>query len=396
MNTYARLGVEFTHGDGVWLYDTNGQRYLDGLSGIAVCGLGYANPELTAAIADQAGKLMHTSNLFEIGLQSELADKLCQVSGMERVFFANSGAEANEAAIKIARLYGHKKGLHSPSIIVAESAFHGRTMATLSASGNRKIQAGFEPLVSGFIRAPYGDTEALENIGRNNQQVVAVMLEPMQGEAGVQVPHEENYLAHVRELCDKNGWLLILDEVQTGNGRTGSWFAYQQMGFMPDVVTTAKGLGNGVPIGACMAQGVAATTFEPGNHGSTFGGNLLACRAALTVLEQIEARGLCEQATARGEQLASEISDKLAGLGIVKEVRGKGLMLAIELTIDCAGLVQKGLDNGVIFNVAGGNNIRLLPPLTISKEETTELANKVCETVNAHYEDLNSKVQAAS
>lgn len=380
MNTYSRLGVEFSHGHGPWLYDTDGKQYLDALSGIAVCGLGHANEAITAAIADQAGKLLHASNLFQIGLQSELAEQLCRIADMDKVFFANSGAEANEAAIKLARLHGNKSGVQSPAIVVMESAFHGRTMATLSASGSRKIQAGFEPLVSGFIRAPFGDIKALDTIAQNNNQVVAVMMEPIQGESGVLMP-PEGYVAAVRRLCDKQNWLLILDEVQTGNGRTGRYFNYQLEGILPDVVTTAKGLGNGVPIGACLARGVAADVLQPGNHGSTFGGNPLACRAALTVLEQIQGQNLAQRASELGTRITQRLQQSLAGVAAVTAIRGRGLMLGIELSCDCSGLVAAGLANSVVINVAGGNVLRLLPPMILSDEEADTLAERVSETI---------------
>ena len=381
MNTYLRQHVEFTHGRGAWLYDAAGKAYLDGLSGIAVCGLGHAHPAVTQAIAEQAGSLLHASNLFEIGVQAELGDALCRVSGMAGVFFGNSGAEANEAAIKMARLYGHSRDVHTPSIVVMDAAFHGRTMATLTASGNRKIQTGFEPLVAGFVRAPYGDMGALENIAQNNNQVVAVMLEPIQGEAGIRMP-PAGYLAEVRRLCDARGWLMILDEVQTGNGRTGSFFLYQQEGIQPDIVTTAKGLGNGVPIGACLAAASPADILQPGNHGSTFGGNPLACRAALTVVREIEALG--PRAQVLGERFVERLRQGLRGLEAVREIRGRGLMVGIELAGDCSALVAQGLAAGVVINVTAGSVMRLLPPLIMSDEEIDLLADRVISLISAH------------
>lgn len=381
MNTYARLAIEFSHGQGAWLYDTSGKRYLDALSGIAVCGLGYAHPAVTAAIADQASKLLHTSNLFEIGVQTDLATELCRISNMDKVFFANSGAEANEAAIKLARLYGNKAGLHAPTIVAMDSAFHGRTMATLSASGNKKIQAGFEPLLPGFVHAPFGNIAALETIASENKQLVAIMMEPIQGESGViEAPAE--YLAQVRKLCDAHNCLLILDEVQTGNGRTGSYFNYQQAGILPDVVTTAKGLGNGVPIGACLARGAAAEVLQPGNHGSTFGGNPLACRTALTVVQQIEQNGLAQRAAELGTSIKFKLQQAFEGVAQVVEIRGSGLMLGVELSCDCGGLVKAGLERGIVLNVTGGNTVRLLPPLILSDEEADILCEKVVETVS--------------
>ncbi len=383
MNTYSRMDIEFSHGDGPWLYDSAGRQYLDALSGIAVCGLGHANKAVTAAISEQAGKLLHISNLFQIGVQEELAARLCRIGSMDKVFFANSGAEANEAAIKLARLYGHNKGIQKPGIVVMESAFHGRTMATLSASGNRKIQAGFEPLVSGFVRAPFGDIDAIRTIAANNNQLVALMMEPIQGEAGVLMP-PEGYLTAVRQLCDERDWLLILDEVQTGNGRTGSFFNYQRAGILPDVVTTAKGLGNGVPIGACLARGAAAGVFQVGSHGSTFGGNPLACRTALTVIDEIEAGNYTQRATELGKRITGRMQQTLGSLDELVEIRGTGLMIGVELSCDCSGLVETGLTSGIVLNVAGGRTIRLLPPLILSNEEADLLADRVCETIARH------------
>ncbi|MDH3643513.1 MAG: aspartate aminotransferase family protein, partial [Gammaproteobacteria bacterium] len=310
METYGRLPVAFTRGEGAYLFDTDGKRYLDGLCGLAVTGLGHAHPRVTAAIADQASALLHTSNLYEIPLQARLADRLCELSGMDRVFFGNSGAEANEAAIKIARLYGNKRDVKRPTIIVLDDSFHGRTMATLTATGNRKVHAGFEPLLSGFVRAPYNDVDAVQQIANNNQDVVAVMAEPVLGEGGV-IISDDDYLPGLRAICDANDWLLILDEVQTGNGRTGKFFAYQHTDILPDVVTTAKGLGNGVPIGACLARGVAAETLQPGNHGSTFGGNPLACSAAHAVLDGLTEDHLIERAAELGERILDGLSTAL-------------------------------------------------------------------------------------
>ncbi len=390
MDTYARLDIEFSHGEGPWLFDNQGNAYLDALSGIAVCGLGHAHPAVTAAISDQAGKLLHVSNLFQSSLQTELAKKLCQRAEMDKVFFCNSGAEANEAAIKLARLHGHKAGVSAPAIIVMEAAFHGRTMATLSASGNRKIQAGFEPLLKGFIRAPYGDIKALQTIARNNSQVVAVMLEPIQGEAGVIVP-PAGFLKSLRELCDHQQWLLILDEVQTGNARTGAYFNYQLEGILPDVVTTAKGLGNGVPIGACLARGAAASVLQPGNHGSTFGGNPLACRTALTVLDIIEQGGLAQRSAELGEHIKKGLRQVLANLPTLKEIRGAGLMIGIELTCDCSGLIAAALAQGVIINVAGNNTVRLLPPLILSDEQADTLVERVGAAIINHSSSMQTR-----
>jgi acetylornithine/N-succinyldiaminopimelate aminotransferase len=373
MQTYARLPVTFSHGEGVYLYDTQGRRYLDAISGIAVNGLGHAHPAVTAAICSQADKLVHTSNLYRIEAQEQLGAALTRVAGMDNCFFGNSGAEANEAAIKLARLYGHGRGIKKPAIIVLEGAFHGRTLATLSATGNRKIQAGFEPLVSGFVRAPRNDVEALRQIATNNPDVVAFFAEPIQGESGVQMLDPE-YIRAAREICTAEGWLFMLDEVQTGNGRTGTYFAYQGLDVMPDVVTTAKGLGNGVPIGACLARGAAAQVFGAGHHGSTFGGNPLACTVGSAVLDTIEKDQLCAAATAMGQLITDTLRAECGNASQLVEIRGKGLMLGIELRQDCGELVQRAMDAGLLINVAGGNTIRLLPPLIITESEARELA----------------------
>ena len=380
MQTYARLPVTFSHGEGVYLYDTQGRRYLDGIAGIGVNALGHGHPAVTAAIREQADKLVHTSNLYRIEVQEQLAEALTAVAGMDRVFFGNSGAEANEAAIKLARLYGHQRGIEKPSIVVLEGAFHGRTLATLSATGNRKIQAGFEPLVSGFIRAPKDDLDALHQIAANNPDVVAVLAEPIQGEGGV-VPLGEDYLRGLREVCDAQGWLLMLDEVQTGNGRTGSYFAYQALDLVPDVVTTAKGLGNGVPIGACLARGPAADVLGAGQHGSTYGGNPLVCAAGLAVISTIEQQQLCTNAHVMGRLITDTLSADKGAAPHIREIRGKGLMLGIELLHDCVDLVPRALDAGLLINVTAGNTVRLLPPLVIDEQEATALANGVAELI---------------
>ena len=379
MQTYARLPVTFSHGEGVYLYDTEGQRYLDGISGIAVNGLGHAHPAVTAAIRAQADKLVHTSNLYRIEAQEQLAENLTRVAGMDSCFFGNSGAEANEAAIKLARLYGHQRGIQKPAIVVLEGAFHGRTLATLSATGNRKIQAGFEPLVAGFIRAPRDDVNALRQIAANNPDVVAVLAEPIQGEGGV-IPLAPGYLESARQICDEQDWLLMLDEVQTGNGRTGNYFAYQGLNISPDVVTTAKGLGNGVPIGACMARGAAAEVLGAGHHGSTYGGNPLVCAVGLAVLQAISEQQLCANASAMGKLITSTLLEDSAAAHIT-EIRGRGLMLGIELQRDCGELVQRGQAAGLLINVAAGNTIRLLPPLIINEQEARELAGGVAALI---------------
>ncbi len=382
MSTYNRLPVSFSHGKGVWLYDDDGKRYLDAISGIGVNALGHAHPELTRRLQAQAGELLHTSNIYGVKNQQALADALCAASGMDNVFFCNSGAEGNEAAIKLARLYGHSRDIERPTIIVMENAFHGRTMATLTASGNRKVQAGFEPLINGFTRAPYGDIKALETIGKNNQSVCAVLLEPIQGEGGINIL-PDGFMESLRELCDKNHWLLMLDEVQTGNGRTGKYFAYQHSTVYPDVVVTAKGLGGGVPIGACLAKGTAAKLFKPGNHGSTFGGNPLACAAALAVVETLQKDKLIENAEAMGELLLNGLKQGLATNKRVVKIRGKGLMVGIEMAAACGDLVQRALDAGLLINVTADKVIRLLPPLTITEQEIQGLIDLLCPLIDA-------------
>lgn len=381
MQTYARLPVAFERGNGSWLVDTQGKRYLDGLTGLAVTGLGHAHPRVTAAISEQAGKIMHSSNLYGVPNQECLADKLCAVSGMDRVFFGNSGAEANEAAIKIARLHGHARGVKKPTIVVTDESFHGRTLATLTATGNRKVQAGFDPLMPGFVRAPFNDIAAIERIAENEDDIVAILVEPIQGESGINIS-DDDYLPKLRALCDARNWLLMLDEVQTGNGRTGTYFAYQQSGIMPDVVTTAKGLGNGVPIGACLARGAAANLMQPGNHGSTFGGNPLVCAAAIAVIDTIQDEGLCARARTLGNRILDALKAGLKGNNAIREVRGKGLMLAVEFTSDCTPLVRSALADGLLINVTHGNVVRLLPPLTMSDAEADELVTRLVGLIN--------------
>jgi len=372
MNTYGRLPVAFERGHGVWLWDTQGKRYLDALSGIAVSGVGHAHPRLVQAIATQAGRIIHASNLYQIPEQDRLADLLCDLAAMDTAFFCNSGCEANEAAIKIARLFGHYKGIEYPTVVVMEKAFHGRTIATLSATGSRKVQAGFEPLLTGFARVPYNDRDALATVAANNKNVVAVLVEPIQGESGINVP-DDGYLAHLRQVCDSQGWLLMLDEVQSGVGRTGKWFAHQHIGIKPDVMTLAKGLGNGLPIGACLAAGPAATVFKPGSHGSTFGGNPLATTAAYTTLQIIADEGLLENATRIGNLIRTSLRERFADYTAVKEIRGKGLMVGIELDRACGELVQSALDRGLLLNVTAETVVRLLPPLIMQPPEATQL-----------------------
>ncbi len=380
MNTYARLPLAFTHGEGVWLWDSNGKRYLDALAGIAVNTLGHAHPRLTKALNAQISKLMHVSNLYQIPEQEALADKLCAISGMQEVFLCNSGCEANEAAIKLARLYGHNKGIENPSIIVMEKAFHGRTLATLSATGNRKVQAGFEPLVKGFVRVPYNDLDAIRQVAEHNHDVVAVLVEPIQGEGGVRAL-DSHYLDQLRKICDQHGWLLMLDEVQCGLGRTGKWFAFQHTAILPDVMTLAKGLGSGVPVGACLAAGKAAGTFQPGNHGSTFGGNPLASVAAFTTLNIMEQDQLLANATTVGNFLLQGLRQRLGQLAGVVEIRGQGLIIGIELNKPCGALVQRALEQGLLINVTADNVVRLLPSLVFSQAEAQQLLDMLCPLV---------------
>ncbi len=380
MNTYSRLPVAFDRGDGAWLWDVQGRRYLDALSGIAVCGLGHAHPAVAEALNDQAGALVHTSNLYRIPEQERLADALTELSGMNRAFFCNSGAEANEAAIKLCRYHGHKKGIGLPVIVVTEGSFHGRTLATLTATGNRKVQAGFEPLVQGFVRVPYNDLDALAAVVAARHDLVAFMLEPLLGEGGVVVP-DPGYLERARELCDQHGMLFVLDEVQTGMGRTGKWFAHQHSTAVPDVMTLAKALGNGVPIGACLARGEAADTFEPGSHGSTFGGNPLACRAALAVIKTMRDEDIPGRAARLGDYLLRRFQERLADTGAVLSVRGRGMMLGIELARPCAELVRKALDKGLLINVTAERVIRLLPPLIIDEAQADQIVATVSDLV---------------
>lgn len=379
MQTYARQPVAFVKGEGAWLFDESGEKYLDALAGVAVNGLGHGHVRLAQALCEQAGRLIHTSNIYRILEQERLADRLCALSGLERVFFCNSGAEANEAAIKIARLYGHDRGIENPAIVVMEKSFHGRTLATLSATGNRKVQAGFEPLVTGFVRVPFGDAEAVAKLSEQGN-VVAVLVEPFQGEGGVNIP-ESDYLRKLRQLCDANGWLLMLDEVQTGIGRTGTWFAFQHTDVQPDVMTLAKGLGSGVPIGACLARGVAATTFTPGKHGSTFGGGPLACTAALTTLAVMEEEGLLQNARTLGEFIRADLAQRLQGVAGVRQIRGQGLMIGIELDRGCAELVSRALAERLLINVTNDNVVRLLPPLVLTREDAALLTEKLAALI---------------
>jgi len=380
MNTYARIPLAFTHGEGVWLWDEDGKKYLDALGGIAVCALGHVHPAVTAAITHQAQRLIHTSNLFRIPLQEELSRHLCQISGMDRVFFGNSGAEAVEAALKLARLHARHRNIDAPVVLVMENSFHGRTFATLSATGSYKVQAGFQPLVQGFVRVPYNNIPALTQIANERSDVVAVLVEPIQGEGGINIP-DFGYLRQIRALCDQQDWLMMLDEIQCGLGRTGCWFAYQHEQVIPDVVCLAKGLANGVPIGACLAHGQAAALFGPGNHGSTFGGNPLACAAAVAVLKTIEAEHLVVRAEILGDRIRTGLTAALAGIPRVMAVRGKGLMIGIELDSPCKELVALALQAGVILNVTQDTVVRLLPPLILSDDEADQIVRVVAQVV---------------
>lgn len=381
MPTYARKDISFVRGEGAWLWDDKNEKYLDALSGIAVCGLGHAHPALAEVIAQQAATLLHTSNLYRIPQQEQLGDRLCSITGMDRVFFANSGAEANEAAIKLARLHGHANNIHAPAIIVFNNSFHGRTMATLSATGNAASHKGYDPLVPGFIHAPYDDLDALQQLCEQHNNISAIFAEPVQGEGGIRVPNKE-FIPALRELCDQHNLLLMLDEVQSGNARTGQWFAFQHSGVMPDVLTTAKGLGNGMPIGACLVKNKARELFAPGSHGSTFGGNPLACAVALEVLNRTEHDGLLAHVRQLGDYLLSQLQQALAGNPRVKEVRGLGLMLGVELHHACPQLVDCALDKKLLLNVTAGCVIRLLPPLIIDHEQADRIVETVCACIN--------------
>lgn len=384
VTAYKRLPISFTHGQGVWVYDQQDKAYIDGFCGIAVTGLGHAHPKITASINDQASKLLHISNGFEIPQQQRLAERLTQITGMSQAFFSNSGAEANEAAIKIARLYGHNKGIEKPSIIVMENAFHGRTMATLTASAGRKGQAGFEPLLPGFIRSPFNDMAALKTIAKNQDDVVAILVEPVQGEGGIRVP-DDDYLQQCRQLCDEQQWLLILDEVQTGNGRLGEYYAFQQHNIMPDILTTAKGLGNGIPIGVCLMHGPATDLLTPGKHGSTFGGNPLATHVANTVLDVIAEDNLLQRAHQLSELFITTLTQALADNPHIVAIRGKGLMIGIECDQPCFEVRKLGLKHGCLLNVTAENVVRLLPPLILSDQEAKTLIERVVLSINEFY-----------
>ena len=372
MNTYGRLPVALSHGVGCRVWDVNGKEYLDGLGGIAVNTLGHAHPKLVAALQEQVGKMIHCSNYYHVPLQEQLAAKLVELSGLTNVFFCNSGLEANEAAIKLARKFGHDRGIEQAQIVVFENAFHGRSLATLSATGNPKIHAGFTPLVPGFIRVPRNDIAALRAATDNNPNVVAVLLEPIQGEGGIHEMHRD-FMQALRQLCDERNWLLMLDEIQCGIGRTGQWFAYQGLGIMPDVVSLAKGLGSGVPVGALMAGPRAANVLQPGNHGTTFGGNPLSMRAGVETLRIMQEEHLLDNAAQVGAYLKTQLQQAFASTAGVVEVRGHGLMLGIELDRPCGELLQRGLERGVLFSVTADRVVRLVPPLILSRQEADQL-----------------------
>jgi acetylornithine aminotransferase len=379
VNSYSRLPVNFVRGEGACLWDSDNREYLDALGGIAVCALGHAHPKVTEAITQQAQTLLHTSNLFAIENQENLAAKLCELSGMEAVFFCNSGAEANEAAIKLSRLHARRKNISAPVVITFNGSFHGRTMATLSATGNTKVHDGFAPLVDGFLHLPYNDLAAIESAAETHDNIVAVMVEPILGEGGIVVP-DENYLAGVRQLCEKHDWLFIADEIQTGVGRTGQWYASQHL--KPDVITSAKALGNGIPIGACLTRGQAAHLIQPGHHGTTFGGNPFATRVGLTVLQVMESENLPTRAQSAGNRLISQLKESLHNRPEILDIRGKGMMIGIELDLDCSQLVSIGLAHGVVFNVAAGNVLRMLPPYNLADNEIDEIARRVTDSIN--------------
>lgn len=382
VKAYNSLSISFIRGDGIYLWDTEGKRYLDALCGISVTSLGHNYPSVTEVIQQQASTLLHTSNVYTIEWQQKLADLLCRLSGMDRVFFGNSGAEANEAAIKVARLYGHNQGNSDPQIIVMDQSFHGRTMATLSATGNRKVQAGFEPLVSGFVRAPYNDIESIRSIAENNKKVVAILVEPVQGEGGIIVP-DDGYIEALRQICDDNNWLLMLDEIQSGIARSGKMFAFQHTNITPDVMTLAKALGNGIPIGACVTQGKAAEVIQPGNHGSTFGGNPLACRVGCAVLESIEQNNLLDNVTRTSEQLVSLLKRDLADHADVYEIRNLGLLIGIEMKHNYQAFVAHALQQGLLVNVTSEKVIRLLPPLILNEQQTEDMAQQIVACIQS-------------
>jgi acetylornithine/N-succinyldiaminopimelate aminotransferase len=395
MDTYARLPVAFVRGQGAWLWDEGGRKYLDALAGIAVNTLGHNHPRLTRALTEQIGRVIHTSNLFRQPLQEAAADRVAEISGLDEVFFCNSGLEANEAAIKIARKYGHARGVSEPAIVVMEKAFHGRSLATLSATGSRKVQAGFEPLVQGFVRVPLNDLDAVRQIAAHNKNVVAVLVEPIQGEGGINVARLD-YLQALKEICDAQAWLFIADEIQCGLGRTGRWFVYQHAGFLPDVLPLAKGLGSGVPVGACAVGGRARGVLQPGNHGSTFGGNPLAMTAVVTTIDTVKEEGLLENAARVGSAMRDGLAAALRGVPGVVEVRGDGLMIGVELERPCGDVVKMALDAELVLNVTADNVVRLLPPLILSEAEGREAVERLVRVLRAFLAAEAAAPQAAA
>ena len=382
MNTYARLPIAFTHGEGAYLFDEQGKQYLDAISGLGVTGLGHAHPEVAEVIADQAGKLLHTSNVARIPWQEKLADRLAEVTGLDKAFICNSGTEAIECALKITRLAGHERGIDQPGIIVMEESFHGRTLAALSATGSRKVQAGFEPLVGGFVRVPFNDIPAVEKVASHDKTITAVLVEPIQGEAGVNVP-DSGYLASLREICDRNGWLLILDEIQSGVCRTGEWYAYQHESILPDILTSAKALANGLPIGACVARGSAAELLTPGRHGTTFGGNPMSTRTACTVLDIMKRDKLYQRAAELGQRMMAGFCDQLGAYHSVVDIRGKGLMMAVELKHDATPIKDAALEKGILINVTHNTVIRLLPPMIMTDSQADTIVNTLASIITA-------------
>lgn len=380
MAAYGRLPVTMQRGEGARLWDDQGREYLDALGGIAVCALGHADPAISEAVADQARQLMHVSNLYHIPQQEALGEALCRVAGMDKAFFCNSGAEANEACIKIARLHGHAKGIKTPTILVMDTAFHGRTIATISATGNPKIKAGFGPMLEGFEVVPFNDVSAIEAAATKRDDIVAIMVEPIQGEGGVNIP-DAGYLTALRALCDQHDWLLICDEIQSGMGRTGQWFAHMSDNIQPDVMSVAKALGNGMPIGACLARGAAAELIQPGSHGTTFGGNPIACRVGLTVIQEMERRHLVARAGELGTRILEGFRNTLHNQPGIREIRGRGMIMGIELEIPCAELVGKALDAGILLNVTAGNVVRLLPPYILDDAEADELVRRISDLI---------------
>lgn len=380
MAAYGRLPITMSHGEGARLWDDAGKEYIDALSGIAVTALGHADPVISHAISEQAAQLMHVSNLYQIPQQEALGASLCRIANMDKAFFCNSGAEANEACIKIARLHGHKKGIGTPTIIVTDTAFHGRTMATIAATGNNKIKAGFGPMLSGFHVVPFNNIAAVEEVGQLRQDIVAVMVEPIQGEGGINVP-DPGYLKALRAVCDEQDWLLMCDEIQSGMGRTGKWFAHQHEDILPDVMSVAKALGNGMPVGACLARGPAAELIQPGSHGTTFGGNPIACQVAQTVISEMERRDLVKRAGELGERMRNGFKNRLHNQPGIDDIRGRGMMMGIELSVPCAELVSKALDAGILLNVTAGNVVRLLPPYILSDEQADDLVHRISDLI---------------